>query len=219
MDLADLRTLCASWLDDVNQGYFTPAQLNVFLNNGQRQVQKILIQSFESRYVKCVETQTVASQAFYQMPTDFLKVNRFLVVLAGTNETNEEYNDLQYITPNQENRVEIRSGSPGFYTILNNVFKLLPVPSSTGKILRLYYTYRVTDMTQDTDEPDVPEEYHEMVALYAAVDGFLKDGRQNETLMAKLAEYKKQVQEDAADRNIDSARRIVTTQDDFGPIY
>jgi hypothetical protein len=218
MDLADLRTLCVSWLDDPSEGYFTAAQLNVFLNNAQRQVQKLLIQSFESRYVKGVQTTTVANQAFYQVPTDFLKVNRFSVILSGTNETNEQYIDLQYITPNQENRVLVRSGSSEFYTILNNMFKVLPVPSSAWT-LRLYYTYRVTDMTQDTDEPDVPEEYHEMVALYAAVDGFLKDGRANETLMAKLAEYKKQLAEDAADRNIDSARRIVTTQDDFGPIY
>jgi hypothetical protein len=218
MDLAELRTLCVSWLDDPNQGYFTAAQLNVFLNNAQRQVQKILIQSFESRYVHGVQTSTVANQAFYQVPTDFLKVNRFSVIQAGTNEANEDFTDLQYITPNQESRVLVRSGSPGFYTILNNTFKLLPVPSQVWT-LRLYYTYRITDMTQDTDEPDVPEEYHEMVALYAAVDGFLKDGRANETLVGKLAEYKKQIEEDAADRNIDSARRIVTTQDDFGPIY
>lgn len=218
MDLAALRTLCVSWLDDPSQGYFTPAQMNVFLNNGQRQVQKILIQSFESRYVHGVQTSTVANQAFYQVPTDFLKVNRFSVILAGTNETNEDYNDLQYITPNQESRILVRTGAPGFYTILNNMFKILPIPPQVYT-LRLYYTYRITDMVLDTDIPDVPEEYQEMVALYAAVDGFLKDGRQNETLMAKLAEYKKQVQEDAADRNIDSARRIVTTQDDFGPIY
>lgn len=219
MTLSELRTLCLSWLDDPSGGYFTTAQLNVFLNNAQRQVQKILIQSFESRYVAGVETQTVANQAFYQAPSDFMKVNRFSIITAGTNEANEEYIDLQYITPNQENRVLVKSGTPEFYTILNDKFKLFPTPDTTGKTLRLYYTYRVTDMSADGDEPDVPEEYHEMVALYATLDGFLKDGRQNETISNKLAEYKKQLQEDAADRNIDAPRKIVITQDDFGPIY
>lgn len=218
MDRAALRNLTLYWLDDVNGGYFSSTQVNVFLNNAQRQVQKILIQSGESRYIKAVQTTAVANQAFYVVPTDFLKVNRFMYILSGSTEVTEQYTDLQYITPNQEGKVGVRSGSSSFYTIIDEKFKLLPIPDA-AKTMRLYYTYRVADMSNDSDEPDVPDEYHEMISLYAALDGFLKDGRDPALLMAKIGEYKKQLELDAADRNIDGPRQIVITADDMGSIY
>jgi len=208
MDREALRNLTWYWLDDVTGDYFTETQVNTFLNNAQRQVQKILIQSFENRYIYCKQTSLVAGQGFYLMPDDFMKVNRLIVVLSGSTEATESVRLLEYVTPNQDSIMYSQNGTPVSYTILGNKFKLYPIPDSV-LTMRMYYTYRITDMSQDTDEPDVPEEYHEFIAILAAMDGFIKDGRDVSALMAKKAEYLEAIKQDAEERNVDSPRRIV----------
>lgn len=215
MDREALRNLTWYWLDDTTGDYFTQTQVNTFLNNAQRQVQKILIQSFENRYIYCKQTSLVAGQAFYLLPSDFMKVNRLVVVLSGTTEATEDVRPLEYVTPNQDNLYYSTNGTPSSYTILGDKFRLYPIPDSV-LTMRMYYSYRVTDMTQDTDEPDVPEEYHEFIAILAAMDGFIKDGRDVTALMAKKAEYLEAIKQDAEERNVDSSRRVVITGGDYG---
>ena len=67
----------------------------------------------------------------------------------------------------------------------------------------------VVDMETDNDVPDVPEDYEELIALLAAQDGFLKDGRASEILMKKIAEYEKDLDSDANERLQDQPRAIV----------
>ena len=82
MNRGEIRDLCLYWLDDLQGAYFTPTQMNVFINNAQREVQKQLIQAFEDYYLKVVQTTTVANQADYILPQDFLKLRRLEIVLS-----------------------------------------------------------------------------------------------------------------------------------------
>lgn len=219
MQRSELRDLARYWLDDLAGGYFTDAQMNVFLNNAQREAQKKLIQSFQGRYLKQVQTTTVLNQAYYVLPSDFMMVNRILFVQDGTDETNENYISLEDVTVNQLNQNWTKSGDPYYYAIVNNKFRLSPIPDS-GKPLRMTYTYEVTDMSNDTDVPDVPTSYQELVALFAARDGFVKDNREPGTmLLQKIADYEKLFVQTAQNRKQTRARGIIISGDDFGPIF
>lgn len=210
MDRTALRNLARYWLDDLQGGYFTDTQMNVFLNNAARQVQKILIQSFEGRYEIPKQTTTVAQQAFYALPSDFLKVNRLIYVCSGSSEVNEEVSPLQFVTQNEADGFD-KLGTPYAYTIIGDKLKLFPAPDS-AKTLRMYYTYRITDMSQDSDTPDVPEEYHEFIAILAAKDGLIKDGRDIKEMLEKEKTYLASIKQDAENRNVDGPRHIVRTQ-------
>ncbi len=63
MTRAQLSSLVVSWLDDANQGYFTPSNVNTWLNLAQRQVQMRLLQAGNNWYMKPAETLTVVNQA------------------------------------------------------------------------------------------------------------------------------------------------------------
>lgn len=216
MTRSELKELVSVWLDDLNFGYFTEAQINRWLNQGQREVQKLLILAGEHWYTKCAETTLAIGQEDYLLPDDFLKVERLEIITnAATNETRP----LQRVTLNQQDLFPNGNSQSDAYYIRRNRIILVP-PPETADPLRLTYTLRIADMTLDTDLPDVPEEYHEMVALFAARDGFLKDDRAPTTILDKLEEYKDRMKRDSDERSIDRSRQVVITNDDgFGGLF
>lgn len=210
MTLAEIRTLCLSWLDDPNGGYFTTAQMNVFINNAQKEVQKLLLQSGELYYTKAVETTMIVSQTDYVIPDDFLKVHRILIVLSGTT-PNEEIQTLQPITLDQQDLFDNQSTNPQAYYLKRNRFVMVPPPAN-ALVLRIEYSYLVADMTLDADVPDVPTQYQEYIAVLATIDGFLKDGRDPGMMMTKKAFYEEQMKQDQQNRKEDGPRMVVVTR-------
>lgn len=212
MNRLELRNLVLYWLDDLNAGYFTEPQVNVWLNNAQVEVQKRIVKAGQNYYLKCAETSIVINQNKYALPEDFKKVNRLEFVVAGTVYPNEVVYPIIPITTNQKDMVFQGAGQPCFYSLRKDSIIIYPPPNVTGT-LRLFYTYAVTDMLTDADIPDVPDQYQELIALLACQDGFLKDGRANELFQAKLMAYEQMFDSDANERQVDTIRAIVMTGD------
>lgn len=201
-------------------GYFTNTQVNVFINNAQKEVQKQLLQAGETYYLKTVETVTVDGQQDYVLPTDFLKLHRLEYVLSGSTPTTEDVSMLQRVTLNQSDIVSTKEGSPIAYALKQDRFSLYPIPDTANKTLRLYYSYLVVDMANNSDEPDIPEEFHEYIAILAAEMCFIKDDRQSVQLQAKKQHYLDQFKQAAEDRTQDSSRTVLVTSDDgFGAMF
>lgn len=213
MNFRQLKDLTASWLDDLNFGYFTETQVSVWTNNAQKEVQKRLLKAGKNYYTKCVQTTLVVNQSDYVIPDDFKKLHRLEVIVSGT-PPNESKSPLSAITANQQDYIASGSGTPQAYYFKKNRLVVLPFPNAT-LTMRLLYSYEVTDMSADSDVPDVPDGYHELIALLACEDGFLKDGRVNELLQKKLASFQKDMDDDAQERNQDMPRTIVETGASF----
>lgn len=219
MTRLELRTLVLSWLDDKQAAYFTAAEVNVWLNLAQREVQKLLLQAGENWYMKPVETLTVSGQPDYVLPSDFVFEHRLEVVLSGTG-SNENRQALRAITTNEQDLISIAVGNPGNYYIKKDRVTLSPTPQTSNQILRLYYSPRVVDMTSDSDSPDVPEQFMEYVAILAAFDGFIKDDRNPANLVAKKEKYEQLLKQMAEDRTQDLSRQVVSTSEyEYGGFY
>lgn len=212
MTRSELKTLMRSWLDDTSGGYFTDSQCNTWLNLAQRRVQMVLLQAGENFYEKTVETLTVASQADYVLPSDFFILHRLEIVASGSG-TSESRQPIYPITINQQDLVSIALGTPANYYLKKDRFTLSPTPDTANKVLRLYYSYLVADMSADGDEPDVPEQYHELVAIYAAEDGFIKDDRTMNNLIFKKEKYEALIKQAAENRTQDRSRQVVMVED------
>lgn len=209
MTRSEISTLVLSWLDDANAGYFTPAQVNIWINLAHRQVQMMLLQSGENYYMKPVETLTVRGQQDYVLPGDFMVEHRLELVQSGTG-TNEDRRKLECITTNQQDFVSIATGMPCAYYIKKDRITLSPCPDNQY-LLRIYYSPLVQDLGADSDVPDVPEQYMEYVALLAAFNGFIKDDRAPTNLLAKKSEFEKLLKEMSEDRTQDASRSVVQT--------
>jgi hypothetical protein len=213
----ELQNSTAYYLDDLEFGYFTKAQVKRWLNNAQREAQKLLLLSNENRYVKCVNTDIISNQCDYLLPADFLKLHRLAVVTDSAQNTN------YFVTPitiNQQDLIISKEGAPAYYYLKKNRISLLPKPNVSNYKLKLFYSYKVTDMVNDVDVPDIPEEYQEYLAILAAYDGLIKDNRSADSLLAKKNFYESLMKQDLQDRQLDQSKEIVVTSvDDLGVYY
>lgn len=226
MTLAELRSLVWYFVDDQqgistgSGGYFTTTQVDVFLNNALQETQKQLLQAGELYYLKTVETVTVAGQQDYVLPTDFLKLHRLEYVLSGTTPTTEDVQMLQWVSLNQSDIISTRQGTPISYALKQDRFSLYPIPDTANKTLRLYYSYRIANLVNTTDVPDIPKEFHEYIAILAAESCFVKDDRSSAQLVEKKAAYLTQFKQISEDRRQDGPRTVlVTTDDGFGALF
>lgn len=208
MTFLELQNQVAYWLDDLNFGYFTPVQVKSWLNNAQYEVQKLLLQAGENYYLKRVQTTLVIGQNDYVLPDGFLKLHRLEIVTSGL-PPNENTTPMAPITVNQQDLVPGMQGTPQFYYLKKNRITLLPAPDS-NLTLRLWYSPIVTQMVLDSDTPNCPEQYHEYIAVLATWDGLLKDGRETRPMKDKLAYYESMLKADAAERQQDTPRSIVS---------
>lgn len=209
MTFLQLKQLVSFWADDLQMTYFTPEQVGRFLNNAQREVQKLLILAGQDYYLKCAKTQLVINQRDYAFPDDFYKLNRLELIVSGTPPTENVF-PLTNITPNQKDLVFDSTGAPSVYYMTKNKLVLLPAPNQPF-YLRMLYSYKVADMVSDTDVPDVPEPYQEMIAVLAAMDCFYKDTRDSSALREKRDFYMDMIKRDAAQRAIDASRQVIYT--------
>jgi hypothetical protein len=221
MTRGELKALVSYWLDDLSFGYFSETQVNLWLNNGLERLQRKLIGSGERYYTKCVVTDTVRGQREYVLPDDFRKIQRLELIISGYATTQEQRRPLTFVTLNQQDLLSTLLGPPARYTIRKNRIQVYPASDSNSYKIRLYYTYKVSPMDEDIDEPDAPLQYHELIALYACEDGFLKDGRMSEILLKKMKQYEDEVDRDSIERHQDGPREVVVTEDygDSGGYY
>lgn len=222
MTFLELQDLTLSWLDDKNAGYFTRPDVKRWLNLGQRETQKIVIQAFEGHYRVTKQTTLVLYQREYQLPSDFKKLSRLEIILDGAAPQSEAIIRLGKITENQQDLAGPRTGTPNCYYFRGDQLVLVPLPDS-AKTLRMTYIYRVADMVNDGDTPDIPEDYHEYLAILASITGLSRDGGQGDKLSAMIkrqADFIEQFKRDAEERNIDEPRTVVqTVDDDFDTFY
>lgn len=210
MNRGELRTLALSWLDDLAGTYFTESQMNVWLNNAQREVAKQLIQSGEQWYTTRASTGIGPNYTVYTLPEDFLRVDKLQILISGT-VPNQNFQLLTPVTLVQLAQLSPPSiGTPSAYAIRKNYLVITPIPSQAYTIY-MDYTYRVADMGSDTDIPDVPPQFQEYIAVLAAADGFLKDQRDPSMIMAKKEYYLQLMKQDSQNRNVDAPRMVVAT--------
>lgn len=217
MTFSQLRTLVWSWLDDPQGTYFTTAQVNVWLNNAQRECEKQLIQAGENWYVTRTYTSTVQNYDTYALPTDFMRLNKLEVLLSGTS-PNENRAGIVPVTLAQLDQVSMTTGTPSVHNIRKNCVVLRPIPDNTYTIY-MDYSYLVNDMVSDSDVPDVPIQYQEYLAVLASIDGFLKDQRDPSPFFTKRDFYLSLMKQDAQNRNVSAPRQVVSTEDNIGILF
>ena len=214
MTFGDLKDYVARNVDDKNFGYFTEADIGARVNLAQKELQKRLISANEQYFCICVKTNTVANQKTYSLPSDFLQVVRLEKVLSGSGDL-VNTQQIMPITPNQVNLSPFglnAAGSPNNYYFQNRTIILVPTPISAIEI-RLFYSYIVDDMVNDSDEPDanIPENLQEYIGVLATRDCLFQDNREITPVELKLKHYEMLLKEIATQRNADVTRMVTIT--------
>ena len=185
MDLSELRDSARSKADEQSSGFISNVELKRFLNQGLRIVYGKIVQNFEDFFiVKGTSSndgliEVTANGNEYDLPSNLLKLVR--VERRNTNDSNENnWRKLMRLNIGNDQINDffpIREGrDQGFgYFIAGDKIYLRPVPSG-GFDMRLWFIPKVTAMSASTDTPGVPEEYHELIAEYGAIQCLAKSG-------------------------------------------
>ncbi len=205
----ELQDLVLDALDDPNAGYFTRTKVKQWLNQAQQEVQKLLIRAGEDWYTRCLQTTCVANQSDYAVPDNFRKVQD-LVIVDNPGTLTEKEIPLDMVTPGESHLFSSEAARPRGFYLKQHRLVLVPKPDF-AYTLRLKQTYRVADMVQGAEVPDIPEEYHELIWLLAAETGLVKDGRDLSGINRKKEKYSELLTADAENRIESQPRSVVET--------
>jgi hypothetical protein len=218
MTRLQIQQLISQWTDDVDQGYFTPTIINTFINNALYPVQRRLILAGQNAYTRCITTPCVQDQNLYALPTDFWGIRRLRIITQGSGATADR-STVDPIAMSQEQMLP-KTGLPrGFYLTKDSsktpcIF-LAPAPTQSSWTIEMDYAYVIVPMTLDVDIPDIPEQFHEYLALVAAYDCFIKDDKVPSTIKVKKEEYEDQLDEAAEAIIMAKARTVLITPEGF----
>jgi len=173
------------YLDHYEADSPTNAQLNASLNWAQRNIGK-RIHLFDPK----ITFTLVASQAKYDIrdvktPVVSRKVLIPHVVTLGGNPLYQydgkvgvwSIGELARCRPTY---LTESAGTVSIAAFFDRYIYLSPAPSAVGSNNFISGTYIPADMSNDTDEPDIPEELHECLAYYAAVHAALPSATETE---------------------------------------
>lgn len=105
------------------------------------------------------------------LPTDFSRLYSAVALQSGT----EGNQTLSPVTPNDFDRLPTDStGKPQFYDVVGSTISVYPTPDASYTIQLRYW--RVPDtLTNDTDVPEIPAEYHHLLTTYSLVKCFERE--------------------------------------------
>lgn len=212
MTFLEMQDRVLADLNDVDANYFTRTIVKGYLNEAQKTAQKVIEQSFEGRFQKCVETWTVIGQREYELPTDFKRLDLLEIIISGSTFTNQNTQILGKITRSQRD-VFARSGTPQAFDFKGTQLILTPVPDAV-KTLRMEYTYKLPTLSADGDTSEIPTEYHEYMCVLATIMGMLRDANPVGDWERKRDLMEMDIKKDAEQRTVAQPRTVVQTQFD-----
>lgn len=158
-NLGTVRTRVQQKLDDTG---FDTSKLNQFINDGQRDILNSKRFPFMERESS---PSTISGQnTLINAPTDMqspLSLRVYNTTGASFEVRYVEYEDIDALYPNPSS---VTGSPPTMWTFFNNQIIVYPFPSDTVS-LKLKYLKSPTELLYDSDIPEVPETYSEILVL------------------------------------------------------
>lgn len=163
---------------DITNTDFSPTELNGFANEGQR-----FLGALVKKPIDHVEIQVQQATPAYTLPTDAILLN---TAYFGDVSSQGDVRPLSIVT--EEALKEVRPSwmdesasaqdRPTRIVLIDRATVLInPTPnaleSASGKKLHIGYVYQPTNMANDSDNPDLPIVYHDLIADYIQYMAYL----------------------------------------------
>ncbi len=163
------QEIISSILDNLHEATpgpeFTRQMVLNWVNQGQRRLaaKTLCLQD-------TVELSTVIGTERYLLPTTYIRARQ----VAIGDKVLEPVNPTAYVEGN--------SGEPDFYYLWEDAIGLLPIPSAVQTVRMIYYKGPET-LTDNDDEPEINERWHEYLIAFGSWKGCQKRGD------VRLSEY------------------------------
>lgn len=202
-----------SLADDTKTVTLTEVKAN--LNRGYHKVANRVASLGQDFYYREAKTDLVANQSLYGLPSDMRKLERIEI---DYSESGVRRKALRIDRNAINDPSTTFSQDTPFYAITGNMFELFPTPtaSTTGASsghygIHIWYLEAVTDMSNNSDEPSLPEVYQDLPIEYAVAKAKERQG-----LIEEANEYKSEflgelarLEEEFIERNEDDGSKVI----------
>lgn len=219
--LTNLISRVRFFIDEPTPQNWSDSDLTYAINRGQEAVAKEIVHIFEDYFQKQTSFNTVAGQELYPLTTaagaDFLKFKRLERTDTGEMVPFLDINEkIAYGTT----LVSLATSNMGLSAYLEgNNLGLTPPPGSVIPLTSTY-VYRLADLANGSDVSDIPAEWHDMMALYAAIDAIIKDEGNAVPLQNRWAEELNRMQRTIRSRQLQQPRQVRRVQSaDYGVLW
>lgn len=202
--LAALRSAAKSRADMVSSTFVTDPEWLTFLNGSAAWLYGLLVEKFEDYNVQPFTITTDGTNDRYALPTDFFKLRAVDLQASGTP---TGWVTLRPFALAERNRISrVTAGvtntllSSYRYRIGGSNLWLAPMPQA-GKVVRLYYTPQVTELSSDADTLDGVNGWEELVVLDAARKALLKEESDTSGVEREIAVLVQRIEHEAANRD------------------
>jgi len=204
MNLGEIRTMTRTYLNEPVAAFWSDDELNMWVNRGVRKVTVMIKNVSRYHFTTRANFQTVAGQEYYQLPAN-LKDLKYVSKLTSDG-TELPMSRAPWPNPFAftEDPLPTTSNTqsqdvPSGYWIVGASMRLLPIPAAAVTI-RLYYEARLVDLVNDADIPTFDEDYHDMAAIWAAVNARIKNSEPTNDLAGIFKERREDLLSDVFHR-------------------
>jgi len=164
-----------SLADDTKTVTLTSVKRN--LNRGYKKVVNRVVALNQDYYLRLAKANLVADQSTYALPSDFKRLRRLDLTYDGSTRVKGIRIDRQTIF---DPMTTVSESSP-LYSLISDGIEIYPTPSSAvSNGLWLWYIENVSDMSNDTDEANVPLGYEDVCIDYAVGMAKMTQGETDE---------------------------------------
>lgn len=181
MNRANIRTLIRTFLNEPTEGLWLDTELNTAINLANQKINAVINSIDEDYFTTSKTFSTTALSKSYAFPSDCQRIRRL------EHYSTADASDVIRLDEIGFPRTELQgdwpfsqSGKPMRYQVRGTQFDLLPIPDAVYT-MKIYYDQRQVDMTQDTDSPIAPSEFHDMLSIWATILALPKDENRDDT--------------------------------------
>jgi len=191
--------------------------ITLWLNDAKDRVAASIQETIPDYFNKKVTASSLAGQGEYELPSNFEKIVMCSVSYDGTNFIRAKaLNNIgQALDVSQSQSVNFNVANP-FYYISGDLIGFQPVFSTTlSNNIKIWYAYLPVDMSDDTDEPDIPKRFHSLLKYWAYAN-YLDQNDEHvaaERMRIRFDEMVEKAVAQLSDRNVDTPRSVEVGSD------
>lgn len=219
MTVQDMQNRVAFMIDDNSGKNYAPADLLMSLNIGQDNVAKELVALNVGWFEKPADLNpngtppgTTPGVELYKLPGDFVKFSR--VERSDTGYPLHLIDMNNKIIAGQINN-PIANLVTYQYFVTGNYMGINPIPQAAVPI-RMWYVYDLPSLVLTTDVSEIPERWHDMVCVGAALDFITKDEGDPTPLVNQWNRYLVQLHQTESVRSTQEPRGVTQVSNSYG---
>jgi len=163
-DLSDIRNRVRDTLNESTALFWTDAELNRFINDGERDVaiKSLCLESILSK-TTTASTRTIDIYRVKVLHIEYIPASGTPIGLVK-------------IIPKQLGHLNLNTTIPQYWFPWAKKIGIEPLPDAAYDLNVYVASLPTIEMSADTDEPQIPDEFQELIIQYAIWKALCKDG-------------------------------------------